>query len=163
MADLLFQIAVGFNQTTYTNIEDLWGDPPYVMPDQTVSEMLPVKRRTLSGRVQRNGKRTLKWVIDHMTPANLSLYNTTIFPGGIASQEVTIVTLSEYGVYIPCNAIADRPVPGEDFQYWHGGDIRALTQTFFDVTPLAAAEGNGLLLENGLGIQLETGDFLLQE
>lgn len=160
MAETPFAIAVNHDQTSYTFIEDLWGDPPSVMPDQTVSEMLPIKRRTLDGHVQRNGSRTLEWLIEHISIASFNTYLDTIFSGGVASKNVTIVTLSEQGIYIPCNAVADRPVRGEDFTYWHGGDVRDLRQRFFDVEPLASVN-NGLLLTNGLGLKLTTGDFLL--
>lgn len=163
MAYAEFAIAAGYDQTTLTNIEDIWLDPPSVMPDQVVSEQLPIERRVLSGHIQRNGKRTVEWLIEHVAIADYGTYLDTYFPGGVASAEVTILTLSERGLYVPCNAIATRPVPTTHHTYWHGGDIRDLRQVFFDVVPLASVGGDGLLLENGLGLMLETGEFLLLE
>lgn len=162
MNDTPMAIAVGFDQTTLTLVESIITDSFSLMPDQTVSELLPVKRRTLDGAAQRNGKRTLRWEQEWTASEDFAAWLDFLYPGGLASQEVTIVTLSERGVWIPCNAIADRPVPGEDFEYWHGGDVRNLAQNFFDVEPLAAVD-NSLLLENGLGLQLESGEFILLE
>lgn len=162
MSDTPMAIAVGFDQTTLTLIEAIVTDSPSLMPDLVVSEQLPIKRRTLDGAAQRNGKRTLRWEWEWMSREDFAAWLDFVFPAGVASQNVTLVTLSERGQYVPCNAIADRPVPGEDFEYWHGGDVRNLAQSFFDVELLAAVD-NSLLLENGLGMQLETGEYLLTE
>ncbi len=151
--------ALGFNNLNITTISSLIAYPPRANPVPLGS----VERQTADSRVHTNGLRIVEWEFDAL---NKTDFQTLIYASaGSFENENTDMTIytrmlnDEFGFF---NAIMVTPKQGTHYRRRGYGDVEDLRIPFHIIEALQSIDG-GLLLETGIGLQLETGDFLLRE
>ena len=115
MATETFSYAAGWAAgPPYTNIEDVVSDPPFVEPEDLVPLLIGDVRRQMADRsIQMNGASLIFWRWEYMSQADLNNLILTLFGDFVtASVQMTILTLTEQGVFASFNVTIERPLPG---------------------------------------------------
>jgi hypothetical protein len=142
MATYEYAIAIGFNASTLTNIEDLIDTAPASQPLPAGS----VVRKTMDRVSHVNGAQMATWEF-----AALS-YDDFYILSQYFGQAVTVTTRDGVRTFATFNAYVNLPQPGDDYRLAAGGveGLRMTLDTIARLEPIAL-----LLLESGDHILLE--------
>lgn len=126
MAIYEYALAVGHDQTTLTNIEDIISDAPVGKPIPLGS----VRRLTLDNHVQTNGTKIVTWFFKAMSFTDFDALISYIW-GDYETEtaNLTVDTRGRDNVFHRGNVVALLPVEGEDYQRRDHGSVEDLTIT----------------------------------
>lgn len=126
-AQYLYKYAVGFDQSSLTNMETVI---PYA-PNAKPTPLGSVKRRTLNQHSQWNGTREIKWFYGALSNTHFETLITALLGSLTAeSRELTIDSRGrDYSMH-RYNVVVETPVEGQDYTIQPHGDVEALTITF---------------------------------
>ena len=134
MATETFSYAAGWAASPpFANIEDVVSDPPFVTPEDLVPLLIGDVRRQIADRsIQVNGISLIFWRWEFMSQADLNnLILTLMGDFTTASAQLTILTLTEQGVYASFNVTIERPMPGVHYDQSEYGWIKNLAMPIF--------------------------------
>lgn len=134
MAQYAYKYAVGFDQSSLTNVESTI---PYA-PTSKPTPLGSVKRRTLNQHSQWNGTREIKWFWGALSNANFETLINALFGNFTTeSRELTIDSRGrDYSMH-RYNVVAETPVEGQDYTIRQHGDVEGLTITFRVIAEIA--------------------------
>lgn len=117
-----YAVAVGFDVSSPTNVEEIVTNPPTTNPDQQVP-LGSVRRQTLDRRVHTHGARVVVWTWTAMLWSDFEALMIFIF-GDLDAEnaDVTIRTRGRNDLFMQYNAIAHLPLPGEGYNRRSGAE-----------------------------------------
>lgn len=126
-----YAIAVGYDASSLTNVQDIVTFAPTTHPDQGVP-LGSVRRKTLDRRVHTNGARKLSWLWPGgMRWSEFEALITFLFGDfDTENAEVSIVTRQRNDLFSQYNAIAHLPIEGQHYRRRTGGGLEFLTLDF---------------------------------
>lgn len=131
-----YAVAVGSDQTTLTNVED-------IIPVAPVGKPIPlgsVRRTTLNQHEQSNGTKVITWSIGALSFAHFAAMIAFIFGDfDTENADVTMDTRGRDEQFHRGNAVAILPVEGVDYKRRDHGSVEDLTITFRDFQELGSA------------------------
>lgn len=126
-----YGITPGASVANPRNIESLIKYPPTVNPDQLVPSLNPIAEITLDQNAQFNGTLIHVWYWSAMSIANFQTLMSWVFGGyTTGSIAVSIKTRSDQETFLKYNAVAIRPIIGQDYQRGLGLSYRDVRMTF---------------------------------
>lgn len=131
MAYYSYAWAAGHDQTVLENIETTLATMPRAGIKGTIVPLGSVRRTTLNQHVQSNGTRIIKWQFPALKNDDFDTLITEFFTDyETESADVTIDSRASDETFRRYNAVAVRPVEGQDYTRREFGDVEDLTLTF---------------------------------
>lgn len=133
-----YALAVGSDQTSLTNVEDLISPAP-------VGKIIPlgsIRRRTLNQQVHTNGTVVIEWFFGAMSFTDFSVLMLYIFGDWVTeNMDLTIDTRGSDENFHRGNVTANRPVEGEDYIRRDHGSVEGLRLTLRDFQEIDGGGG----------------------
>lgn len=126
-----YALAVGFNASSLTNVQDIVTFAPTTHPDQGVS-LGSVRRKTLDRKVHTHGARKVRWSWpggmrwDEFEALILFIFGDF----DTENAEISLATRQRSDLFSQYNTIASLPVEGEHYRRRTGGGLEFLNLDF---------------------------------